>query len=262
LADRKTVEELEKLRIRTVTALQEHLLSSSPATDTGEEGAPAGAAALTEAEKQLYGRLRQGDAFAEFFQTALAPGQGGLEEGEARRLFEHLAGGRETLTDERLAEILRFRYSVVKPTVLTKSLQLTSKPLRRLEVSEVAMALDLPAKDAAGICRVHCKLLRDGVEGWATTIGNQGSTILAPSSHHYLCMREDNLTEELAVDGSQTVRKVVKGEILEALAQETEEPSSGALRVRCRLRRDGKTGWMSMSSKEGTVFLDPCYRSA
>lgn len=80
------------------------------------------------------------------------------------------------------------RFQVVKETILTDSIDLSlgSESVRKLKGSErklkegeVLEAIEFARKDeASGLMRMKVKTQSDGVMGWATVVGNQGTAFL------------------------------------------------------------------------------------
>lgn len=71
-------------------------------------------------------------------------------------------------------------YTCVHETVLSDVMSVQdSKTLRRLEKGELVEVLEFSNKDeVVGVTRVKGKAKRDGVTGWVTLVGNQGTTYL------------------------------------------------------------------------------------
>jgi len=72
----------------------------------------------------------------------------------------------------------------VKDSVLTPDFEVKdSRPLRKLEKGEVVEVLTEPAKDPnLGLERFQCRALRDGLQGWATLRGSQGTHFFEPTT--------------------------------------------------------------------------------
>ena len=52
---------------------------------------------------------------------------------------------------------------------------------RRMEVGEVIELYQGPLLDPSfGVCRIRGRALKDGIVGWVTVAGNQGTTFLMP----------------------------------------------------------------------------------
>lgn len=63
------------------------------------------------------------------------------------------------------------------------------------------------------------------------------------------------MTDQPAVKGSKTIKKLAVHEILEALGGEAQkDEASGLLRVKVR-EKDGKEGYVTLESINGTTFI-------
>jgi len=73
-------------------------------------------------------------------------------------------------------------YTVVKETILTDGLSVEdSKTIRRVTKGEMIEVLEFAKKDATvDVKRIRGKARLDGVTGWITLSGNQGTKFLEP----------------------------------------------------------------------------------
>merc|ERR1712014_359884 len=110
-------------------------------------------------------------------------------------------------------------YRCVRASLLTESLHIKSKPVRRLEDKEVLEAIEGPRlEESASLQRVRCRAMRDGAVGWVTIAGNQGSVFLKPGGNLFTCVKELPFFDgRPGAEGTITIRQVAKGEIVEAL---------------------------------------------
>merc|ERR1712187_51241 len=104
---------------------------------------------------------------------------------EVQALFKRLALGEVVISSEQLLNHLaqKLSFRVVRDTVMTQEMPLSSKSVRRLKNGELVDILDgsLPEADAiTGVRRVHCAARKDGAKGWATVLGTQGTVFLEP----------------------------------------------------------------------------------
>jgi len=182
-----------------------------------------------------------------------------FEDGQADRLFDHIAAGEAEVSQERFLELIRLYYKVVKGTVLSENLSIKSKTVRRLEMGEVLEALEGPAKEeGVGVQRVKCKAVNDDASGWVTIAGNQGTPFLEPGGNFLSCVKETVLTDGLSVQDSKTVRKIAKGEVIEVLEFTKKDASLDIKRIKGQAKLDGATGWITVSGNQGTAYLEPC----
>uniref|UniRef100_A0A7S1AK39 EF-hand domain-containing protein n=1 Tax=Noctiluca scintillans TaxID=2966 RepID=A0A7S1AK39_NOCSC len=104
-----------------------------------------------------------------------------LSREEVKRLFAHLCGEQATtLSREAFLRIVRVYMKVVKETAMTGGVSIKgSKTLRRLEPSEVVEIIEGPVKeDTVDVMRVRARAMKDGLDGWITIAGNQGTVFL------------------------------------------------------------------------------------
>jgi len=69
-------------------------------------------------------------------------------------------------------------------------------------------------------------------------------------------VRDCALTDDFQIQSAKKVRKLVAGELLEALAAVSVDGGLGLERVRCRAFRDGATGWATVKTTSGTSYLE------
>jgi len=182
-----------------------------------------------------------------------------LADGQASKLCEHIAGEASEISKERFLELIKLYYKCVKGTVLSEDISIKSKTVRRLEVGEVLEALEGPAKEEnAGVQRVRCMAVQDDATGWVTIAGNQGTSFLEPGGNFYSVVKETLLTDGLSVQDSKTVRRLAKGEVIEVLEFQKKDASVDVKRIRGKAKLDGASGWITVASNQGTIFLEPC----
>merc|ERR1712129_647166 len=81
-------------------------------------------------------------------------------------------------------KFVRVVYRVIKETVLTTDRAIKgSKTIRRLEVDECLEVLEGPSRDdKVDVLRVRGVAIKDGLSGWATVVGNNGSIFMEESA--------------------------------------------------------------------------------
>jgi len=144
-----------------------------------------------------------------------------------------------------LARLLVCRSSVAMTTSFDIS---QGKAIRMLDVGEALEVMEGPTEDEGKqLRRVKARAKRDAKEGWVTMQGNAGTVYIEQSDRHYLCKRGTMLESEMS-SGSAVVRKLEEGESFELLEgpQTLEKP--GETRVKVRYPREGKEGWLTLSS--------------
>lgn len=182
-----------------------------------------------------------------------------LADGQAERLFEHIAGETGGISKERFLELIKLYFKCVKGTVLNEEISIKSKTVRRLDVGEVLEALEGPVKEeGANVQRVRCQAVQDDAVGWVTIAGNQGTAFLEPGGNFCSVVKETLLTDGLSVQDSKTVRRLSKGEVIEVLEFQKKDASVDVKRIKGKAKLDGATGWITVASNQGTIFLEPC----
>eukprot|EP00747_Dinoflagellata_sp_TGD_P122779 gnl/TRDRNA2_/TRDRNA2_173682_c3_seq1.p1 gnl/TRDRNA2_/TRDRNA2_173682_c3~~gnl/TRDRNA2_/TRDRNA2_173682_c3_seq1.p1 ORF type:complete len:424 (+),score=144.99 gnl/TRDRNA2_/TRDRNA2_173682_c3_seq1:146-1273(+) len=176
---------------------------------------------------------------------------------QAEKLFYQIAsddgGG---IDKEKFLELIKLYFKCVKATPMTEDMGIKSKTVKRLEVGEVLECIEGPVKDeAVGVHRVKVLAMADGMSGWATIAGNQGTAFLEPGGNTFVCVKETVITDGLSVQDSKTLRRVSTGEKIEILEFHKKDPSVGVMRVRGKAESDGMSGWITVAGNQGTVFL-------
>jgi len=182
------------------------------------------------------------------------------------RVFAALAkeDGEEKFTKQAFLRFNRLYYKVAKTTAITtdKSAQ-ESTTIRKLVEGEVVMTLEGPVKDdSMDVLRIRGKVLSDGAEGWVSVAGNLGTTFLIEGGTSFKVVKETTLTECFEFDDVGTgaaPKKLQKADILDVLDW-PEREKTGALRMKCRLRRDGSAGFATVqgAGQAATVFCEVC----
>jgi len=243
-ATRKSFAELEQIRTKTVTAIRNHMTAENK---TGEE---------------LFEGIDGGEPVTKDKFVAFISGLGDackLTDAQAEMLFDHSARGEEKMDKDQFIEFIRFHYTCVKSTVLSETISIKSKTVKRLEVGEVLIGLEGPTKDeGVNVIRVRCQAANDDAIGWATIAGNQGTPFLEPGGTFFAVVKETVLTDGFSVQDSKTIRRITKGEVVEVVEFGKKDASVGVKRIKGRAALDGALGWITISGNQGTSFLEPC----
>merc|ERR1719379_390995 len=130
-----------------------------------------------------------------------------------------------------------------------------SKVMRRIEVSEVVDIIEGPiTEEHVGVPRVHARCMKDGLEGWITVAGNQGTVFLRPGGDLFRVAKETALTIsfELDIEDLEAVTRTLKvGELVELREWPRRDDKSGLMRMRGRCRSDGRVGWIPSQDSGG-----------
>ncbi|CAK0902536.1 unnamed protein product [Prorocentrum cordatum] len=172
--------------------------------------------------------------------------------------LEGYAGGVTRLT---LLEMLQEFRRCVKDIAITTAFEVKdSKTIRKLAVGELVEVIEADKADKDGIARVRCRAISDQKEGWATLRGNQGTAYMVKAAKpYYWCQEEVALQSAFASSSSEQseVRTLQAGEVVEVLEGPRREPDVELQRVRIKAKKDGKSGWATLTDPHGTVLLEP-----
>mmetsp|Transcript_35599 Transcript_35599/g.94158 ORF Transcript_35599/g.94158 Transcript_35599/m.94158 type:complete len:1976 (+) Transcript_35599:140-6067(+) len=123
------------------------------------------------------------------------------------------------------------------------------KALRKLEVGEALEVVEGPKEDPVrSLTRVKARAKTDGKEGWVTLKGNQGTSYADETDKHYICNISTPLERRFA-SGSEAVRELEQGEVVEIIDGPKAETKEGAERVRGRNVGSGEEGWFTLAGK-------------
>jgi len=187
------------------------------------------------------------------------------------RLFSSLDESEEGeghISKDRFLNLLRVFMKVVQESVITSTIQIKdSKAERRLEIGEIVEVMKGPQKEeTTELIRVHCKVVKDEIQGWITVAGNQGTVFLVEANNQFRVVKETILTESFELDrgGSKdatrklkdTTRKLKEGEVVEVREWARKEPKSGLMRMKCKVLSDGESGWVTTVGNQGTVYME------
>jgi len=123
--------------------------------------------------------------------------------------------------------------------------------VRRIDTGE---ALELLPEDAVqpseGGTRRKYRACRDGVEGWVTVHGSQGTVYVKQAPKHYVCSQASPIHAGLGAE-SAVVRVLMPGEAFAAF-EEPKEVAGGEKSTSYSVRAvtDGKEGWVTSTAAE------------
>merc|ERR1712203_1273339 len=153
--------------------------------------------------------------------------------------------------------IVRLYYKVVEDIVLSDGLLIPeSGQIRRMQLGEVMEVSQGPVIDpTVGVYRIQGRVFKDGIQGWATVLGNQGVTFLVPGGSIYRVVKETNLAADVK-DMEGSIRKLREGEVLQVLDWgRTSRSALGVTRIKARCPDDGTVGWSTIVGNDGTAYL-------
>merc|ERR1712045_1068687 len=64
------------------------------------------------------------------------------------------------------------------------------------------------------------------------------------------------MTDGMDIKRCKVVRKLAVGEVVSAEEPPTQDPVSGVTRVKCKARKDGAEGWVTLKGNAGTVYAE------
>jgi len=224
----------------------------------------------------LRAEARKKDVSAEqFFSELLKPGDERVSEegfcsyisgllGEAYKaeqvtlLCRHIdCGG---IGKRKFQAFLQTYFVVVKGIAITDDFEISkAKTIRKADAEEVIELLEGPkADDKLAVQRIKGKSLKDGIEGWISLKGNQGTPFLQEvEKPYYTCSKEVNLEREFKTEGEEGVVRALKAdEVLELIEGPRKETFEPGVRVKGKANSDGALGWFTVRDKAGTIFAE------
>lgn len=156
-----------------------------------------------------------------------------------------------------LLDILQEYLQCVKEIALTTSFEVKdSKTIRKLALDEYVEVLESGKVDeAVGLARVRCRALGDGVEGWVTLKGNQGTAFVEQCGKPFYCCKEPGTLVAAFETGSDAVRDFSAGEVFEVLEGPRRGAPTEVQRVKGKAKKDGKVGWVTLADGSAS-FLE------
>jgi len=122
------------------------------------------------------------------------------------------------------------------------------KAIRKLEVGEPLEVLEEAKEDEVrSLTRCKARAKRDGVEGFVTMKGNQGTGYTEESDKFYIVKRPTGLDAKFPTS-SNNHRQLEEGEIFEVTDGPKTETKEGLNRVKGRHLSDGSEGWFTLTS--------------
>mmetsp|Transcript_9346 Transcript_9346/g.16265 ORF Transcript_9346/g.16265 Transcript_9346/m.16265 type:complete len:1041 (-) Transcript_9346:62-3184(-) len=184
----------------------------------------------------------------------------GIAEGDLSRLFAYLDSEKEgAISKDNFVNMIRQFMKVLKATVISDGCSIKdSKTVRRLEPDEVIEVIKGPImEESMGLGRLQVKALSDGVEGWLTPVGNQGTVFLKEGGGTMKVVKETILTGSFKIgdkDDKKT-KKLKAGEIVEVREWGRKDDATGLTRTKVRVKSDGTIGWVTSIGNTGITFL-------
>jgi len=189
------------------------------------------------------------DVFCKYVSTL--PGLDFPEE-HANLLFRHVAA--DGVTCRAFLRMVQQYFVCTKEIAVTTNFEISiSKTVRRMELGQIIEVLEGPQCDEKlGVTRIKGRVLSDGVVGWISVKGNQGTPFLKPCDKpFYKCTCEASLDSDVST-GSGEIRAIEVDEVIEVLQGPQREKPDSAQRARGKAVKDGATGWFTVKDQSGT----------
>lgn len=189
-----------------------------------------------------------------------------LTEEELKRAYQALDDeGEGTVSSESLLSLTRMYMKVVKDIVVSAEIEIASDAKRKLEFGEVVEVMSKTTQLEEGLLRVKVKAIKDGVEGWSTVSGNQGTLYMKDCKGVMKVARQSPLTgsfelheadsEEGKAEAAKLKGRQLKvGELVEVRQWPKKHEPSGLMRMKCKAKSDGVIGWVSSSGPLGSFL--------
>lgn len=154
----------------------------------------------------------------------------------------------------------------IKVLVCKRTIAITSafdigegKALRKLDIGELLDLVEDESSDKRrALSRVKAVSRKDGIEGFVTVKGNQGTAYVEVSNRHHTVKFATALEARFA-SGSPELRMLEEGEIFEVTGDVKKESKEGGRRVRGRNLCTGKEGWCMLTDTALSRWT-PSYR--
>jgi len=248
-AAQKDLAELDRVRVELASALRNRMTTAGhtlealfAAADTNNDGI------VSEAE------------LTDLLKSGPEPFNGTLDGSNLQRIFAELAeGSAGGLSISDFPGLVRAYYRVCKQTTLTEGVQIKeSKTIRRIEEGEIFEVHAEPLEDEKSkVMRVCGRAVKDGVVGYISITGNQGTKFLEPASGLFKVLQCVDLTQSFALNSEPPLRQLKEGELLQTIKWESKEPVSGIMRMKVRAKNDSSIGWVTLADAEGTTLVKP-----
>eukprot|EP00929_Paragymnodinium_shiwhaense_P092567 TRINITY_DN5251_c0_g1_i1.p1 TRINITY_DN5251_c0_g1~~TRINITY_DN5251_c0_g1_i1.p1 ORF type:complete len:2225 (-),score=881.17 TRINITY_DN5251_c0_g1_i1:74-6748(-) len=165
-----------------------------------------------------------------------------------------------TVSRVQFLQKLQVYYKCVRPITLTNTLDIkTSKALRQVQVGEVLEEVDgATGESNSGVNRIRARAVTDGVTGWISLKGNQGTAFLEACEKPFMvCTQDMQLHSELRSGADAPPKRAVKAEeVLEVRSGPKEDTQRPIRRLRVKACRDGASGWFTCEDSDGQRYAE------
>jgi len=218
--------------------------------------------------EQLFDELATGDSVPEDAFCTRICGFAGLDisREQATIVYRHVekarlkskSPGEGGVGRRNFLRLVQQYFACIKEIAITTEFEIgKGKTIRKLEAKEVVRVLEGPRQDAKlGVTRVHAISVSDGVSGWVSVKGNQGTPFLKETEKPFLaCALEVRMESTFAnAEDTELVRLLKEDEVVEILEGPRKVDTHAALRAKGKAGKDGATGWFTIRDR-GSVEL-------
>merc|ERR1719221_1136014 len=131
--------------------------------------------------------------------------------------------------------------------------------LRKLGTNEILVVQKGPENDEKlGVPRVYVKSMLDGMTGWVTLKGNQGTPFLEEiPKPFFACRRKGAMLDKEVKSEGGSLRELKEAEVLELIEGPQKVLMQDSSRARVKLTKDDLQGWVTLRNKHGVTFAEP-----
>merc|ERR1719221_1293401 len=131
--------------------------------------------------------------------------------------------------------------------------------LRKLGTNEILVVQKGPENDEKlGVPRVYVKSMLDGMTGWVTLKGNQGTPFLESiSKPFFTCLRKGAMLDKEVKSEGGSLRELKEAEVLELIEGPQKVLMQDTSRARVKLTKDNAQGWITLRDRNGVTFAEP-----
>lgn len=159
------------------------------------------------------------------------------------------------LKKRQFAEALQEFCKCASPIAITDNFDIgSSQTLRKLQTGETLEVIEGPKEDAdTKVQRVRGRALRDGVEGWVSMKGNEGTPFLTLVQKPFLHMTAHAPLRSTLASNSAELRLLSTDEALELLEGPRQETPAAELLLQGSTCSDGVEGWITLKDSSGST---------
>lgn len=128
--------------------------------------------------------------------------------------------------------------------------------VRELKEDEVLELLAGPrTEEVPDTKRARVKASKDNAGGYLV-LSDRTGTVYAEPKKLYSCTASVAMTDNRDINDCKVVRKLVVGELFEAISDPVQDEQSKIWRMEGTALKDGKTGWVTQKGNAGTTYVE------